>query len=107
MVPASLAFQLIRCPRSTVLLRVSGESMQGAGITHGDLLIVDRGLEPCAGQVVVALLEGGFTLKRLVRHRGRWRLEAAHPAYPPLELAPAGGPQIWGVALHVIHTHGA
>ena len=103
----SLATQLIRCPASTVLLRVSGESMQGAGISHGDLLIVDRGLEARAGQVVVAWLEGGFTLKRLVRHRGRWRLEAAHPAYPPLELAPSGRPQIWGVALHVIRTHGA
>ena len=54
--------------------------MQGAGISHGDLLIVDRGLEARAGQVVVAWLEGGFTLKRLVRHRGRLRLEAAHPA---------------------------
>jgi DNA polymerase V len=104
---ASFTAQLIRCPASTVLLRVSGESMQGAGISHGDLLIVDRGLEPGAGQVVVALLEGGFTLKRLVRHRGRWRLEAAHPAYPPLELAPDGVAQLWGVALHVIRTHGA
>ena len=103
----NLATQLIRCPASTVLLRVSGESMQGAGISHGDLLIVDRGLEARAGQVVVAWLEGGFTLKRLVWHRGRLRLETAHPAYPPLELAPSGRPQIWGVALHVIRTHGA
>lgn len=100
----TLAIQLIPCPASTVLLRVSGESMQGAGISHGDLLIVERCLEARAGQVVVAWLEGGFTLKRLAWHRGRLRLEAAHPAYPPLELAPAGGPQIWGVARHVIRT---
>ncbi|MEB3104639.1 MAG: S24 family peptidase [Cyanobacteriota bacterium] len=98
----SLTTQLIRCRASTVVLRVSGESMQGAGITHGDLLIVDRGLEPRPGQIVVAWLDGGFTLKRLVCHRGRLRLEAAHPAYPPLELDPGADPRLWGVALHVI-----
>ncbi len=100
----SLEEQLIRCRASTILLRVSGESMQGAGIHHGDLLIVDRGLEPRVGQIVVAYLDGGFTLKRLVRHRGRLRLEAAHPAYPPLELACSNDHRLWGVALHVIHS---
>lgn len=100
----SLTAQLIRCPASTVLLRVSGESMQGAGIAHGDLLIVDRGLEPRVGQIVVAWLEGGFTLKRLVRHQGCLRLEAAHPAYPPLELNPGAEPHLWGVAVHVIRS---
>ena len=100
----SLAAQLIRCHASTVLLRVSGESMRGAGIAHGDLLIVDRGLEPRPGQIVVAWLDGGFTLKQLVCHRGRLRLEAAHPAYPPLELNPDAEPQLWGVAVHLIRT---
>jgi DNA polymerase V len=100
----SLEETLIRCRASTVLLRVSGESMQGAGIVHGDLLIVDRGLEPRPGQIVVAWLDGGFTLKRLVCHRGWLRLEAAHPAYPPLELDPGAEPHLWGVAVHVIRT---
>lgn len=100
----SLAAQLIRCRASTVLLRVSGESMQGAGIAHGDLLIVDRGLEPRPGRIVVAWLDGGFTLKRLMCHRGRLRLEAAHPAYPPLELDPDIESRLWGVAVHVIRT---
>ena len=85
-------------PGALVLLAEMGPAgfLPGQGIAQHQL-----------GQVVVAWLEGGFTLKRLVRHRGRWRLEAAHPAYPPLELAPSGRPQIWGVALHVIRTHGA
>jgi DNA polymerase V len=100
----SLEEQLIRCRASTFLLRVSGESMQGAGIRHGDLLIVDRGLEPRVGQIVVAYLDGGFTLKRLARHRGRLRLEAAHPAYPPLELSRSDEHRLWGVALHVIRA---
>ena len=95
--------QLIRHPTSTFFLRVSGESMTGAGIHDGDLLVVDRSLDPRPGRVVVAVLDGAFTLKRLVRHRGRLRLEAAHPNYPPLELHRCGDVQIWGVAVHVIH----
>ena len=95
--------QLIRHPTSTFFLRVSGESMLGAGIHHGDLLVVDRSLDPRPGRVVVAVLNGEFTLKRLVQHQGRLRLEAANPAYPPLELHGRGDVQIWGVAIHVIH----
>ncbi len=95
--------QLIARPSSTFFLRVSGDSMIGAGIHHGDLLIVDRSVEPRHGRVVVAVLEGAFTLKRLVRHRGRLRLEAAHPGYPPLELTDADDTRLWGVAIHVIH----
>ena len=55
------------------------------------------------GLIVVAVLDGAFTLKRLARHRGRLRLEAANRAYPPLELHQCGDVQIWGVAIHVIH----
>ncbi len=95
--------QLIRHPTSTFFLHVSGESMTDAGIHDGDLLVVDRSLDPRPGQVVVAVLDGAFTLKRLMRHRGRLRLEAAHPDYPPLELHRCGEVQIWGVAIHVIH----
>jgi len=97
---------LIRHPSSTFFLRVSGDSMTGAGIQHGDLLVVDRSLEARPGQIVVAVLDGAFTLKRLVRHRGRLRLEAANSAYPPLELHQCGDVQIWGVAIHVIHSLG-
>jgi DNA polymerase V len=97
---------LIRHPSSTFFLRVSGDSMVEAGIQHGDLLVVDRSLEARPGQIVVAVLDGAFTLKRLVRHRGRLRLEAANSAYPPLELNQCGDVQIWGVAIHVIHPLG-
>lgn len=95
---------LIRHPSSTFFLRVSGDSMRDAGILDGDLLVVDRAVEPRAGRVVVAVLDGAFTLKYLNRHQGRWRLEAAHPDYPPLELRDAGDACIWGVAIHAIHT---
>jgi DNA polymerase V len=98
---------LIPHPRRTFLLRVSGESMIGAGIHPGDLLIVDRHMEPRSGRIVVAELEGAFTLKRLVRRRGGWWLEACHPAYPPLPLGStegAGPVRIWGVAIHAIRS---
>ena len=95
--------QLIRHPSSTFFLQVSGESMTGAGIHDGDLLVVDRSVDPRPGRVVVAVLDGAFTLKRLVRYRGRLRLEAAHPNYPALELHRCSDVQIWGVAIHVIH----
>ena len=97
---------LIRHPSSTFFLRVSGDSMLDAGIQHGDLLVVDRSLDARPGQVVVAVLDGAFTLKRLARHQGRLRLEAANSAYPPLELHQCGDVQIWGVAIHVIHSLG-
>jgi len=98
--PADLADLLIRHPASTLLLRVCGESMAGAGIRHGDLLVVDRAIQPRRGHIVVARLEDGFTVKRLVRRGDRWCLQAAHPAYP--ELALDGDSQLWGVVLHTI-----
>jgi len=96
--------QLNLHPERTLLLRVCGDSMVGAGIRHGDLLVVDRGITPRSGRIVVALLEGGFTLKRLVRRGPRWWLEAANPAYPPLALGGSDDDRLWGVALHVIRS---
>jgi DNA polymerase V len=93
---------LVRDPGCTVLLRVGGVSMQGAGIGDGDLLVVDCGLEPRPGQVVVARLGDGFTVKRLVRWRGGLALAAAHPAYPLLPLPADGDHQLLGVARCVI-----
>ena len=95
--------QLIRHPSSTFFLRVSGDSMIGAGIHDGDLLVVDRSLNPRPGCIVVAVLDGAFTLKRLMRDQHGLHLEAANPAYPCLDLHHCTDVQIWGVAVHVIH----
>lgn len=102
--PIDLHGLLITSPRSSFLLRVSGQSMRDAGILHGDLLIIDRAIEPRAGHVVVALLNGGFTVKYLRQHQGSWQLEAAHPDYPTLRLDHFDDVQIWGIATHSIHT---
>ncbi len=107
-----LARLLIPDPQRSLLLRVCGESMQGAGIRHGDLLVVERGRQAGNGTIVVARLGERFTLKRLQWRQGRCWLEPAHPAYPALDLEriarrqglSAADVQIWGVAVHVIRA---
>ena len=96
--------QLIRHPTSTFILRVSGTSMTGAGIHHGDLLIVDRSLVPHPGHIVVAVLDGAFTLKRLELKHGVIYLEADPPNYASIDLRQYNNVQIWGVAVHSIHS---
>ncbi len=85
---------LVRDRSNTFLLRVKGESMIGTGIHNGDLVIVERGKEPKVGEIVVGILDGEFTLKRLKRDKGKYYLQAENPDYPDLyaldELAVAG-----------------
>ncbi len=95
---------LIRNPTSTFLLRVSGNSMTEAGIYNDDLLVIDRSLNPHPGHIVVAVLDGAFTLKRLTIQSGLLSLEAEHPDYPPINLQEYGDVQIWGVAVYSIHN---
>ena len=96
--------QLIQHPTSTFLLRVSGNSMIDAGINNDDLLVVDRSLDPHPGHIVVAVLDGAFTLKRLTLKNGSLYLEAENSSYPPINLRQYKDVQIWGVAVHSIHS---
>ena len=94
---------LIRHPAATFFLRVQGDSMTGAGIYDGDLLVVDRSLEPRSESIVVAALDGDLTVKRL-RRRGRGLvLAAAHPDVPPLPVGDLSELVVWGVATHTVH----
>lgn len=85
---------LIRDKAATFLLRVKGDSMINAGIHEGDLVVVERGKEPKVNDIVVGVLDGEFTLKRLKRDKGKAYLQAENPAYPDLhaleELKVAG-----------------
>lgn len=95
---------LIQHPAATFFVRVQGESMLGAGIHDGDLLVVDRALTPADGKVVVAALNGELTVKRLrQRAEGTW-LEPENPAFVPLQLTEALDCIIWGVVTNVIHA---
>ena len=96
--------ELIRHPTSTFLLRVSGDSMNGAGVHNNDLLIVDRSLNPRPGHIVIAVLDGAFTLKRLVLKGETLCLQAENPHYPSIELQQYDNIQIWGVAMYSIHS---
>jgi DNA polymerase V len=95
---------LIRHPEATFFVRVKGESMTGAGIGDGDILVVDRALTPKHRSIVIAVVEGELTVKRLWRRQGRVALLAENPAFPPIEINPETGCEIWGVVLHVIRT---
>ncbi|MBF0284103.1 MAG: translesion error-prone DNA polymerase V autoproteolytic subunit [Magnetococcales bacterium] len=94
---------LILHREATFFMRVEGNSMEGAGIHDGDLLVVDRAATAVSGSVVVAVVDGGFTVKRLLREGGRCRLQAAHPAYPEMEIGPERELTLWGVVRWAIH----
>lgn len=94
---------LIRHKEATFFLRVKGESMLGAGIHDGDLLIVDRALDPTDGKIVIAVLDGELTVKRLERRKGIIRLVPENPAFPAIEVKSEQDLVIWGVVTHVIH----
>ncbi len=97
---------IIKHPVSTYYLRVEGDSMVGAGITHGDIVVVDKSLSPKSGDIVVAAVDGDFTLKHLKRDGDKAWLVAANPAYPPIALHEATDAELWGVVTYVIHqTH--
>jgi DNA polymerase V len=95
---------LIEHPAATFFVRVTGDSMTGAGINSGDILIVDRALTPRKGSIVVAILNGEFTVKRLSRVNGKIFLLPENPAYDPVEITESCGFEVWGVVAHVIHT---
>lgn len=80
----ALADFLVRDPVRTFLLRVKGDSMNGVGILEGDLVIVERGAEPKVGEIVVGILDGEFTLKRLAKDKGKVYLHAENPLFPDL-----------------------
>jgi DNA polymerase V len=94
---------LISHPAATFFVRVVGDSMQNAGICSGDVLIVDRSLEVCENAIVIAIVNGEFTVKRFLKKEGRIFLAPENPAYPILEIAPESDFQVWGVVAYVIH----
>ena len=95
---------LIPHPLATFLVRVSGNSMIGAGIHEGDLLVVDRSLEPRDGKVVIAVINGELMVKRLRYHGKRPYLYAENPDYSPVAITEAMEFQIWGVVTTAIHN---
>lgn len=99
-----LTAQLIRHPQATFLLRARGDSMRDAGISDGDVLVVDKAIQPKNGHVVVAVLDGEFVCKTLQLRAGRMKLRAANPTYPDITPREGQTVEIWGVVTSSIKT---
>ncbi len=98
-----LSRHLIERPAATFLMRVAGESMRGAGILDGDMVVVDRSLEPKPGDAVVAVMGGEMTLKRFRRLKnGRAALQAENPDFPEFVIGEELPAEIWGVVVGVV-----
>lgn len=90
---------LVLHKEATFYAWVKGDSMQDFNIHDGDLLMIDKSLGATVGDIVVAEVEGSFTVKKV----GRGVLLAGNPAFPPIAINPETGVQIWGVVVRVIH----
>ncbi|HUX78639.1 MAG TPA: LexA family transcriptional regulator [Alphaproteobacteria bacterium] len=89
---------------TTFFVRVTGDSMINVGIFSGDMLIVDRSLSPAYGKIVIALLNGEMTVKRLEKFKNRLFLCAENDDYPDIKVTEEDHFAIWGVVTNVIHS---
>ena len=94
---------LVHHPAATLFVRVSGDSMIGAGIHTGDILIVDRALEATHNKVVIAIINGELVVKRLRLEGEKIYLMAENKDYPILLITKTMDFEIWGVVTNVIH----
>lgn len=95
---------LIKHPAATFFVKASGDSMIGAGIVSGDMLIVDRSLEAVHGKIVIAAVNGELTVKRLSRLKGKIQLLPENSKYQAITIRAEEDLVIWGVVTHVVHT---
>ena len=96
---------LVRNKPATFMFSVKGDSMVGASIEDGDKVVVDRALNPKHNDIVVAVLNGEYTIKRLFKHMGRVELRPENPAYPPIKFNDGSELQVWGVVVGVVRRY--
>ncbi len=94
---------LVKHPAATFCVRVTGDSMKNAGINSGDILVVDRAITPADNKIVVAILDGSFTVKRLAKNKNGLFLMPENPIYEPIEIKGEMDFEVWGTVTHVIH----
>lgn len=98
--------ELIEHPASTFYARVVGDSMSGEGITEGDILVIDKSIEPEHGDLAVCCLDGEFTLKRLRFGPGeRIWLMPSNRRYRPIEVTAESNFTVWGIVLYTIKAN--
>lgn len=94
---------LIKNQPATFFVRAIGDSMTGAGIFNGDILIVDRSLEAHEGKIVIAAVDGEFTVKRMKKINGKLYLMPENENHKPIAVSKSSDFSIWGVVTNVIH----
>ncbi len=94
---------LIKHPSATFFVRVQGNSMIHAGIHDSDILVVDRAVEPRDGKIVVAVINGEMTVKRIRKKSGKLYLVPENDEFKPIEITETSDFRVWGVVTSVIH----
>lgn len=95
---------LVQNPAATFFMRATGDSMTGAGIFDDDVLVVDKSIEPQDGDIVVAVVNNEFTVKRLSKSDAHVELKSENPDFPSLVIPAGTDLQIWGVVKHTLRT---
>lgn len=96
--------ELIKHKDSTFFAKVKGNSMKNAGIFDGDLLIIDRSLEPQDGKIAICQIDGDFTVKRIKKENDVVWLIAENEDYKPIKVTEENELMIWGIVIHSIKT---
>lgn len=95
---------LIQRPEATFFVRVRGDSMEGAGISSGDLLIVDRSKEITPGDIIIAAIDGELTVKRYLIENHCPVLMPENPLYSPIKITPESDFRVWGRVCHIVKS---
>ena len=98
----SLDRELVKNEESTFYARVSGDSMIEAGLDDGDLLVIDRSLDPENGKIVVCFIDGEFTVKRIVKRKGELYMKPENKKFKEIKIVEGNELIIWGVVTYVI-----
>ena len=93
---------LVKHPSATFYGRVKGYSLKNAGIDDGDLMVIDRSLEPVNGKIAICYIDGEFTAKRIKIESGEVWLMPENEAYQPIHVTEGNTLLIWGIVTHVI-----
>ena len=102
----NLHTHLVKNPASTFFIKVKGHSMDNAGMSDGDILVVDKSLDPKSSDIVLAVVNGEFTVKRYIDSNGRYlRAESKLNTYPDIQIDSDTDIEIWGVVTHTIHSN--
>ena len=98
----SLDRELVKNEESTFYARVSGDSMIEAGLDDGDLIVIDRSLNPENGKIAVCFIDGEFTVKRMKKEKNKLFLMPQNKKYKPIEIKEGNELIVWGIVEYVI-----